>query len=161
MKITYSPISEEITDHKINWLNNPKVNRYLYGAEAPKQTTLKKQQVWFVKYQQDNSSKFFTIFVDGEAVGMVGLTKINQLENIAEIFILVGDENYWKKGIGTHAMNYIINYAQDNFKLKELSLSVHKDNTPAIQLFSKVGFKQFSSSEKEIEMKKNNNQQRM
>lgn len=154
MKITYSPLSEKIIDHKINWLNNSKVNRYLYGVEAPKKTTLKKQQNWFAKYQQDNSSKFFTILVDEEAVGMVGLTKINQPENIAEIFILVGDENYWNKDIGTHAMNYIINFAQDDLKLKELNLSVHKDNTPAIQLFSKVGFKQFSSSEKEIEMKK-------
>ena len=89
------------------------------------------------------------------AADMVGLTKINQLENVAEIFILVGDENYWNKGIGTHAMNYIIDHAQDNLKLKELNLSVHKDNIPAIQLFSKIGFNKFSSSEKEIEMKKN------
>ena len=155
MNITYSPLSEEIIDYKINWLNNSKVNRYLYGAEDPKKTTLKKQQVWFAKYQQDNSSKFFTILVEGKAVGMVGLTKINQLENVAEIFILVGDENYWNKGIGTQAMNYIINYAQDNLKLKELNLSVHKDNKPAIELFSKVGFNELSSSEKEIEMKKN------
>lgn len=154
MKITFLPLSEKIINYKTRWLNNVNVGRFLYGETSRQRTTLKKQQDWFLRYSQDESKQFFTILVSQRIVGIVGLKNINQSKSAAEVFILIGDENYWHKGIGSQAMEYIIDLAQNNFKLKELNLSVHKDNKFAIKLFTKFGFTRSRFLITEIEMKK-------
>lgn len=154
MEITFLPLSKEIIDHKVKWLNDANVNRFLYGEAPRKKTTIKEQKDWFLKYSQDELKQFFTIFVDQKIIGIVGLKNINQLKGAAEIFILIGDEKHWHKGIGSQAMKYIIDFAQNKTKLKELNLSVHKDNKYAIELFTKFGFKKHRFQTVEMEMKK-------
>jgi len=49
-------------------------------------------------------------------------------------------EKYVGKGLGVMMMNQLISFAKQN-KVKEIKLSVDNDNTPAIKLYEKLGFK--------------------
>lgn len=49
-------------------------------------------------------------------------------------------EKYKGKGLGLIMMNQLISFAKQN-RVKQIKLSVDNDNTPAIKLYEKLGFK--------------------
>ena len=148
MNITYAPHTSDIIPYRVTWLNDPRVTRYL-GVTS---TTEEAQHEWFKRYEFENSKQFFTIFCDGEPVGVVGLTDINRETSSAKVFIMIGNPKLQGKGIGTQAMRYIIKYANEQMCLSALSLEVHKDNTPALMCYEAVGFQRFGEANEEDEI---------
>jgi len=55
-------------------------------------------------------------------------------------------QNYQKMGLGNNMMNHLINYGHHN-NIKQIFLSVDKDNTNAIHLYNKFGFVKISEAE--------------
>ena len=50
-------------------------------------------------------------------------------------------KDYWHKGIGSELLKTTIEYAKNEMKLEVLTLDVRCDNTNAIKLYEKFGFK--------------------
>ena len=55
--------------------------------------------------------------------------------------IIIGNKNYWGKGIATEAIKVAVNFAFNKMGLEELNLGVISENKPAIRVYEKVGFK--------------------
>jgi RimJ/RimL family protein N-acetyltransferase len=82
----------------------------------------------------------------------MGLSNIDKDKQTAEVFILIGEDDYRGKGIGKIAMKYLIQFAFTQLKLKELRLEVDKYNLPAINLYRSLGFKDTRETKKEYAM---------
>ena len=107
-------------------------------------TTEELQNKWFDDYEEKfakGEKKFFTILSDDLPIGFMGLSDIRKNTEDAKIFILIGEDDYRGRGIGKESIEYLINYAFNDLGLKSLNLDVKKLNLPAINLYSKVGFK--------------------
>lgn len=78
---------------------------------------------------------------DGITIGTVSLTEINPHHKVAEIGIVLGDTNYWGKGVATEAVSELIKYAFLNLDIKYISAEVEEANIPMQKVFEKVGFK--------------------
>lgn len=76
--------------------------------------------------------KCFNIVVDNKIVGLVLLLDEKEGLLLEEIYI---EEEYRNHGIGTNIINNII---KDN---KKLNLWVYKENTKALSLYKRIGFK--------------------
>ena len=124
---------------RVKWLNNPSVNRYV-GEEVGKRTSIKIEKEWFSAYKKDKSKKFFTICDDSKPIGLVGLSNISKCNKNADLFIIIGEDEYRGKGIGKIAGKWIIDYGFNKLKLHKINLGVMKNNVPAIKLYKSLGF---------------------
>lgn len=137
--INYRPHQQSDISHRVEWLNNPKIKQYLDGKPDQK-TNLARQQLWFLKYSRDASKFFLTICDDNKPIGVVGLTHIN-LENMrAKIFIMIGNDDYRGKGIGTKAVRHIVEYGFKKLNLHKIALEVFTENIQAIRCYRSAGF---------------------
>ncbi len=129
--------------YKVRWINDPEVNRYLhYDIPINEERTL----VWYKRVLQDSSRVDFVIEVasDGDEripVGLLGLLNIDLKMMKAEFYIMVGDKNYWGKGVATIGAKKFISYAFQRFPLHRIYLFTEKDNVAARRLFERLGFK--------------------
>lgn len=138
-KISYRPLKHSDLEIRVKWLNNPMVSRYL-GSNVREGTTLAKQEEWFSKYKDDKSRELFVILADDIPVGNVGITNINLLDRNASLFIMIGEESYWGKGIAKEAIRYIVNYGFDKLNLHKIWLYVYSINERARNLYRSVEF---------------------
>lgn len=78
---------------------------------------------------------------EDEILGLVSLVNINYINQTAEFHIMIGNGANCAKGIGTFATNSILMHAFYNMNLRRIELGVLANNTRAINLYEKVGFK--------------------
>lgn len=122
-----------------NWLNDPEVNKYLETRQA----TIDDLQAYIQKQIADPHSFFVGIFDKNNDthIGNIKLEPIDWSKKRAIFGILIGDKNYWGKGIGTEATKLIVDYAFYTLNLNEIELGVIVDNKKAARVYEKVGFK--------------------
>ncbi len=140
MKIIFRKITINDLPYRLKWLNDPEVNKYL-GHRTRSSTDEEFHRQWFEDYQKNKSKEIFTIEIDGKPVGQVGLVDINLLDKNGDLYLVIGDKNYWGKGIGSSAMEYILDYGFNKLKLHKIWLEVLARNSIAIKLYEKYGFK--------------------
>lgn len=139
MNISYRKLSESDLAYRLKWLNDPEVNRYL-GHRVRAGTDEAFHRQWFEKYQADDSRQIFTIEVDSQPVGQVGLLDINLEDQNASLYIIIGQKDYWGQGIGQAALEYIADWGFKTLGLHKIWLEVHALNEAAIKLYQKCGY---------------------
>ncbi len=85
----------------------------------------------------DKNSVHFMIEADGKIVGHVNLNKID--EETAELQIVIGEKDYWGKGIGQDAIIQILKKAV-KIRYKKIITEVRPENQRAINLYKQTGF---------------------
>lgn len=61
-------------------------------------------------------------------------------QNVAVLSIYI-ENNYRRKGLGRRLMEHAIAWSRQNNLVDQINLEVSSDNTPAISLYEKLGFK--------------------
>lgn len=130
---------EDASERYLAWLHDPEVTRYL--------------QVRFVDYtldklgqyiaSHDNVTRFlFGIFTkDGLHIGNYSL-RVNRLHEKANIGVMIGDRDYWGKGVILESRAAILDFSFDAiglFKVKGASLS---NNRAAVFNYQRQGWAQ-------------------
>lgn len=127
---------------KINrWRNNSELIAQL-GAPF-RFINLEVDENWFATYMsnRDNTIRCSIIEEDkNEIVGLVSLVSIDYMNQSAEFHIMIGEKNNQGKGIGTFAVNAMLQHAFQNMNMQRIELNVLEDNQRAIHLYEKVGF---------------------
>lgn len=143
MNIKFRPHKREDIPYRIKWFSNPRVIRYL-GFEEKIRRTRKTENEWFNNYEKEKKKgkkKFFAICDAKKPIGLIGLGKISKVNKNSDIFIIIGDDAYLKKGVATKAIEFIVDYGFKKLRLHKISLGVFVDNKPALGLYKKIGFK--------------------
>ena len=145
--------SQKISDLKISykWRNNKSIWSKTVGEGKfkLKKVTHKDEIEWFKKIKKKNNRKNLSIFLENDKlIGNIYFTDIKN--NTAEFHIVIGDKNYWNKGIGFRSTKLSIAYANVNFDINEFYLFVKKNNKYAIMIYKKIGFKKTQYSSKNI-----------
>lgn len=138
-KITFRPLTEKDLEDRVRWLKDKKIIQYL-GNVSHETSTQKKQEDWFKRNKKLCNNKFFVIEADGKPVGNIALTDISPINMNGGLFIIIGEKDYQRKGIGTEATNFITDFAFKELGLHQVWLYVCEENMPAIKLYEKCGF---------------------
>jgi len=132
------------------WQNN----KYASGKFFLKNNTFNydNQINWYNNIEEDSSSSYLSIFenVNNNFIGYCGIKNITI--NDCELFIVLLDNNYYKKGFGKESFQCLINYTQTEFPNKEIYLNVKNDNKIAIQMYKKLKFSIESEKENLVRM---------
>ena len=129
---------KDATQKYCSWLNDSAVNKYLETHQA---TIADIRE--YIKKQQTNPNSFFVGIFDKETnkhIGNMKLEPINWGKKNAMFGMLIGDKDYWGKGIGVEATRLLVDYAFNQMGLSEVVLGVVSENIPAIRVYKKVGF---------------------
>ncbi len=138
-KIKFSKINKlKISKKWIAWLNDPKVRRY---STQKIKYNFSKQKIFLRNKLKDKSSIIFAVFVDSEHIGNLEITRINRFHKHCEIMYLIGEKKYWNQGLGTIIVEFGVNYARKNLKLKKIIAGTFSDNFSSIKVLKKNNFK--------------------
>lgn len=139
MKVKLRPLVESDAMISYKWRNNPLV--WQYTANQPDIViTPEIETAWIKKVLLRTDERRFAILANGVYVGNAYLTSISEAD--AELHIFIGDTDFWGRGIGTQALNLLIDFARRELSLKYLHLRVHLHNTSAYRMYQKAGFYQ-------------------
>ena len=130
---------EDASQEYCNWLNDPLVNKYLETKKA----TIKELKKYIREKKENENCIFLGIFIKDtdKHIGNVKLEPIDWNDKKATLGILIGDKNYWGKGICTIATKLVTEYAFEKLGLKKIDLGVLSENKAAIVCYLKSGFK--------------------
>jgi len=83
----------------------------------------------------------FTIehVASGEIIGMMGLKQINRVDSNAEVEYWIG-RRLWRLGIGTEALQLLLDYAFGPVRLHRVYAIVHEQNISSVALLEKSKF---------------------
>ncbi|SHI95140.1 GNAT family N-acetyltransferase [Pseudozobellia thermophila] len=79
---------------------------------------------------------------DGTALGLVDLFEFDPKNRRAGLGIVVLDEERRNKGIGSEAVQVVLDYAFKVLDLRQVYANVLEENLRSIHLFKKLGFEQ-------------------
>ena len=99
---------------------------------------------WFDQYMSNRNTCVRCAIVDTDSpadiLGLVSLTGIDQLNQSAELHIMIGAAEAQGKGMGTFAIVQMLRHAFLNLNLHRVELQVLTSNERACHTYEKVGF---------------------
>jgi len=136
-RVVLRPLEREHLERCVKWFNDRDVTYYL-GREQP--LTMAEEERWFAEYRSKVDEEIYAIEVDGNHVGNIGLHGIDRANRKANLGIVIGEKDYWSKGLGTDAMRTVLRYAFEQLRLHKVNLDVIDYNARAIHVYERCGF---------------------
>lgn len=140
-KVILRGFEEKDIKKLVQWRNDPDINRHFFEYEP---STIEKQRRWLDAVSSRHDEKFFVISDrQGEAIGTVGLTRIDWRSRNAEWGrFVIGDKKHLGKGYGLEAMYLSSEYAFSHLNLHRLYLKVFAWNKKARAMYEGFGFRE-------------------
>ena len=103
--------------------------------------TLEGEKNWITGTLAAANTKMFVGTIDGEIVLVCDVRAAGRprIAHVGGVAISI-KRDYWRLGIGSIAMQAMIDFAKSTNFLRTLSLEVHEGNKRAIALYSRFGF---------------------
>lgn len=133
--------AEDITGMR-GWVTDPEVSRHLSGTYIRPQTWEQTESFLHNMLHGDAGGVNFVI-AERESLrymGQCNLMMIDNLNHKAELAIVIGREHHGK-GYGREAIGLLLDFAFNQYNLNRVFLKVHDDNTRAIRLYERCGFR--------------------
>ncbi len=146
--VTLTQLNEADLSQTLEWMNNPRIARPFLksGTIVPD-----RHRAWYEAVQHDVTQSVFAIHTPGHGhVGNIGLKHIDRVHRSGELWIYIGEEAQGA-GFATAAVEAVIRKGFEQFMLKNISLRVAQNNTPAIKLYEKVGFVRHSGVQESLD----------
>jgi len=128
-----------VSQRYADWLNDPEVcreNRHGRGDNTVEKT---RDYVRSVD-KSDNTAVFAIISKEGNKhIGNISLGDISWENGSGEISILIGDKDYWGKGVGREAYELVIAYGFDVLDLHRLYSGMTVRNKAMIKVAERTG----------------------
>jgi [ribosomal protein S5]-alanine N-acetyltransferase len=140
VRLIYKPIDTSYcTPSYLQWLNDPVVKRYLEIFEPYTEEQL---QNYLYTAEKNEHLRFWAIHIkdSGKHIGNIKIDPIHRYHGYGEYGIMMGDRSAWGKGYAYEASKAIIDYCFNEEKLRKVTLGVVEENTPAVDLYKKLGF---------------------
>ena len=76
-----------------------------------------------------------------ELLGNCGIINVDHLNQTAEVWIFIGNKDYWSKGYGSEALCLLMDFGFRALNLHNIGLYTYSFNKRAIKCYEKIGFK--------------------
>ena len=140
-KILLRSVTEnDVTGNWWKWLNDPSVTQYM--AKGNRINTKKRQLDFFKKVSGSGKDCVLAIcdIKTNSHIGTVGIHSIDWTKGIGQFGIIIGEKEFWGKGIGTEAWFLAINYGFTYLNLKRINTKIFVKNLASLKIAKKVGF---------------------
>lgn len=123
------------------WSQDREVTQFSLSSYAYPQS---KQDIthWLSKINESSKTVTFGVCcsITNKLIGYAGIASISTLNRCGEYFVLIGDKDYWGKGVGTEVTKLITDYGFRTLGLHRIELTAFSNNPAAIRAYSKAGY---------------------
>ena len=142
INIVLRKVTRKDAEVLLNWRNLPSVREFSKSSSEIGVTTHEK---WFLSRISNPllNEFFFIIEQAGSSAGTVRADLVS--DGVFKISIIV-DSNYRGRGIAKEAIYLLLQLLKEKYPNSEIRADVHKDNLVSINLFKKIGFKEFGQA---------------
>ena len=125
---------------KCKWRNDPKVRHYSRN-EWPRTLDDVKKKFETVPDKHIRDKVDFIIYHkhDKCPIGNIGLSRIDWVSRHANIFAMIGEPEYWGKGIVGEAAQLVLRYAFTELNLHKVKAGVFTPNKRSLRVAEKLG----------------------
>ena len=124
-----------------NWVNNSKARIYARSNRPHTVETLKK---WNEPSESGGLSRFLVFEIwhkkDKRPIGTCGFGHINWIDRNANIFMNIGEPEYWNKNLGTEASYLLIDYGFKELNFHKIYAGIFEPNIRSWSVAEKDGF---------------------
>jgi RimJ/RimL family protein N-acetyltransferase len=131
------PITAEDLPELLPWNQDEEINSL---ADGDYPAEMAAAQEWLTQILSDRYRKYFVIVLNDEVIGDIELDHIAWRSGDAEMRIRIGRKDLWNQGLGTDAVETMLNYAFKRLNLTRIYLRVYAHNKRAIRCYTKSGF---------------------
>ncbi|MDC0296343.1 GNAT family N-acetyltransferase [Akkermansiaceae bacterium] len=131
--------SEDLTGSYQFWLNDPDIVKYNSHGKFP---FSKNMLQTYIDRAVNDDSKIVLAIIDQKSsthIGNISLQSINWIDRNCEIAFILGDKNYWSKGVMSEAGKLLINHAFNELNLHRVSCGTSSNNLGMQKLATKLG----------------------
>ncbi len=123
------------------WVNNPDILPFWDGRTKSLEEVRSDYTPNYFMDKDPNSGRCFAIEKEDTTIGMICYNRIDRDNRSVEFDMLIGDKQYWSKGLGSDALQAFVRYLFSSFPLNRIWLGTHSYNQRALRAYEKVGFK--------------------
>ncbi len=137
-KIILVPLEETNLELIWKWRNDPEVAATLVNVHESREIIKK----WYetVKFNQSERNFLIIDSASGKSIGHTGLAKIDFVNRNAELFVIIGEKNYWNQAFGRDTVNALLRYGFHELNLQRIYLDTVQYNEKAIKCYQACGF---------------------
>jgi RimJ/RimL family protein N-acetyltransferase len=133
-------LEDHISERYISWLNDPEVNRFLEVRHAHQtyETVLP-----YVRSFYSNTEKYmWGLYPNGmnKPIGTATLYKINHHLGWGEIGLVIGEKDYWGKGVSSETIELMLQFAFETLGLRRITGGSYASNRGMNFTFKMLGF---------------------
>ena len=138
-RICLGPLERELVPVYRRWINDPRVNCYLnqWGSLL----RLEDEEDWYDRL--GSSDRVLTVYLrDGMVpIGNGGFHGVNFQNRTAEMGLVLGEREYWGRGLGSEAVRLLLDYGFLGLGLEVVRLRAAEFNERAIRCYRSAGFR--------------------
>jgi [ribosomal protein S5]-alanine N-acetyltransferase len=130
---------KDIEGNYATWLNNSEITRYNSHGRYPMTVGKLKD---YVKSVNTSDSMLVLAIIHKETnehIGNIGLHNINWIDRSAELSVLLGEKDYWGKGLFSEAGKLMIDHGFKILNLHRIYSGIITENIGAIKAVEKMG----------------------
>lgn len=132
------PMTADDLPLKVQWYNDPAVRQTLILNEV---LQLDKTLQWFEAVKESESRLDLMIeWQSTKPVGQISLVNIDHREKTAEIVLVIGDKDYWGKGVMLEAESLLIGWAFESLGMQKIWAQTRPENIASLITMKKLGF---------------------
>ena len=141
-RIKFAPLDKKHIDIFLKWFNDPEITQYLLMY---KPLTRDWEEEWFDALKNKENEVYFSILLleqeDPEKIiGNCAIQNIDAKNRACSCGITIGEKEYQNKGLGTEAMEMLVEYSFNTLNMNRIELTVYEFNTRAYKSYQNVGF---------------------
>ena len=128
----------DVNNRYLDWYKSKEVTKY---SDNQYRNFSIDYQINYVESCLNNQDvELYGIFNNNLHIGNICISGLKSFHSRAEISYVIGDTNYWGKGIASKAVELIINLAEEKYSLHKLFAGVSSMNIASQKVLIKTGF---------------------
>ena len=124
------------------WFNDPEVTRHMNKGQEF--NSIEKQLAFFNKMRISEGDCVLAI-CELETKKHIGTTAFHNIrvefdKRVGSFGIVIGEKEYWGKGIGTEVWRMMVNYGFKELRLDQIETKIFSTNNASLKVSKKLGF---------------------
>ena len=139
-KVILKPMELCDAPNFVKWFKDKEVTRFL-GLQNT-DLDLKKERAYIRGLSKKKEGITWSIYTkDGIHIGSTDLHSVDKVNKSAEFGILIGDKDYWNKGLGQDTLKTVMRHYFNTLKFNRLEIDAYSGNINGINCYLKCNFR--------------------
>ena len=131
---------KDVNEEYLSWFNDPDVTKFL---EVDGNSLTRQKVIDYINYGKDSKSYFMyaiCLCENNKHIGNLKIGPINYKHNFSDLVTVIGDKQFWGKGIATEAIKLGIDLCFKKYNIRKLSASIYSNNIRSLKCYTSAGF---------------------